>query len=313
MDRNWTLKPPATHTLTVRTTDVDSNTYDEDFTISLSDLAEENEAVSDLSSGIELNTDGGNDAFLISDDGGAILGERTSFTFETTFSTSAGEQVLISYAADGASSNVLLVRLLDNGNLELRINNTPTVFTIAGDDILHDGEVHSLAISWDNTFGDINVYIDGALAGEASGVQVGNSLAGSAGTAQIVFGQEQDNVGGGFNSNQKFSGTLYDVRIWDEVRTAGEIESNHDRKLDSGSLPDGLIANWQFDGFNGLGEIVDVVSGNNLNIGHASGTGFITSTPVDDLHISENAGDGNNCRQRHADCTRSKQRRCQRR
>ena len=46
------------------------------------------------------------------------------------------------------------------------------------------------------------------------------------------------------------------------------------------------------DGFNGSNEVVDVVSGNNLSIGHASGTGFTTSTPVEDLHISENATDG---------------------
>ena len=56
----------ATHTVTVRTTDVDSNTYDEAFTISLNNLVEDNNAPTDLSSGIELNTDGGNDAYLIS-------------------------------------------------------------------------------------------------------------------------------------------------------------------------------------------------------------------------------------------------------
>ena len=36
---------------------------------------------------------------------------------------------------------------------------------------------------------------------------------------------------------------------------------NYQQKLDSGSLPSGLIANWQMDGFNGSNEVVDVVSG----------------------------------------------------
>ncbi|MEM6473506.1 MAG: lectin-like protein, partial [Planctomycetota bacterium] len=54
----------ATHTVTIRTTDVDSNTRDESFTISLNNLVEDNNAPTDLSNGIELNTDGGNDAYL---------------------------------------------------------------------------------------------------------------------------------------------------------------------------------------------------------------------------------------------------------
>jgi hypothetical protein len=42
------------------------------------------------------------------------------------------------------------------------------------------------------------------------------------------------------------------------------------------------------DGFDGFNQVVDVVSGNNLSIGHASGTGFTSSTPVEDLHVEEN-------------------------
>ncbi|MGB7329725.1 MAG: DUF642 domain-containing protein, partial [Rubripirellula sp.] len=82
---------------------------------------------------------------------------------------------------------------------------------------------------------------------------------------------------------------FYDVRVWDEVRSEAEIGLNHQQKFDSGSLPTGLVANWQMDGFNGSNEVVDVVSGNNLSIGHATGGGFTASTPVEDLHISENA------------------------
>ena len=64
----------ATHSITIRTTDVDSNTYDEVFTISLNDLAEANNSPTDLSSGIELNADGGNDAYFEASDGDAIVG-----------------------------------------------------------------------------------------------------------------------------------------------------------------------------------------------------------------------------------------------
>ncbi|MEM7316863.1 MAG: DUF642 domain-containing protein, partial [Planctomycetota bacterium] len=48
--------------------------------------------------------------------------------------------------------------------------------------------------------------------------------------------------------------------------------------------------------FNGSNEVIDIVTegttNNRLSIGHASGAGFTASTPVEDLHINENAGDG---------------------
>ncbi|MCA9065467.1 MAG: DUF642 domain-containing protein, partial [Planctomycetaceae bacterium] len=120
----------------------------------------------------------------------------------------------------------------------------------------------------------------------------GVTLSGGLGDGALVLGQDQDTVLGGFNTTQQFRGTLYDVRVWNKVRSAAEISLNYQQKFDSGSLPGGLIANWQMDGFNGSNEVVDVVSGNNLSIGHAAGAGFIASTPVEDLHISENVVNG---------------------
>ncbi|MEM7315219.1 MAG: DUF642 domain-containing protein, partial [Planctomycetota bacterium] len=154
---------------------------------------------------------------------------------------------------------------------------------------LADGQVHHLAVTWDNTNGDYQVWIDGALADTGTDLSQGSTI-GTGGT--LMFGQEQDSLGGAFESEEAFQGSYYDVRIWNEVRSTAEIALNHQHKFDGGSLPSGLIANWQMDGFNGSNEVVDVVGGNNLSIGHASGAGFTASTPVDDLHISENANDG---------------------
>ena len=58
-------------------------------------------------------------------------------------------------------------------------------------------------------------------------------------------------------------------------------------------MPSGLVANWQFDGFDSSGQVVDVVSGNNLSVRHATGSGvFSESTPVDALNIDENSNEG---------------------
>ena len=50
------------------------------------------------------------------------------------------------------------------------------------------------------------------------------------------------------------------------------------------------------DGFNGSNKVVDIVSegttNNRLSIGHASGAGFVASTPVDELNVDENSANG---------------------
>ncbi|MEZ6122857.1 MAG: LamG-like jellyroll fold domain-containing protein [Planctomycetaceae bacterium] len=122
-----------------------------------------------------------------------------------------------------------------------------------------------------------------------TGLAIGHSLATG---GELSIGNEQDSLNGGYGAGQAFHGTLYDVRIWNEVRSEAEISLNYQHKFSPGSLPSGLVANWQMDGINGSNQVVDVVSGNNLTVGHATGAGFIASTPVDDLHVSENATGG---------------------
>ena len=64
--------------------------------------------------GLSINEDGGDDAYLVADDGGAILGGRTSLSFETQFSSntagSPGFLTLVSYAVP-ADSNELLFEI----------------------------------------------------------------------------------------------------------------------------------------------------------------------------------------------------------
>ena len=55
--------------------------------IAVDDATELDTAPTDLSSGIELNTDGGNDAYLYNTDAGTLLSGLSQFTFESTFSS----------------------------------------------------------------------------------------------------------------------------------------------------------------------------------------------------------------------------------
>ncbi|MDJ0779659.1 MAG: DUF4347 domain-containing protein, partial [Gammaproteobacteria bacterium] len=218
-----------------------------------------NGAPTDLSSGIELNNDGGNDAYLVNSDAGAILGGLTSFTMDFQFSIDQVTEFnpLISYAT-AAQQNAFLLMLVDDGTLSVLLNGAvEPALNLSGMDYrdLMDGELHSLSFSWDSTSGDWSLYVDGASLESGTGFRTGQSLAGDGGPpspdGSIIFGQEQDSLEGGFQVGQQFVGTFYDVRIWDEVRSASEITLGHGQKLDSGNLPTGLIANWQMDGFNG--------------------------------------------------------------
>ena len=252
-----------------------------------------NNAPTHLSSGIELNTDGGNDSYLIADDGGAILGGATALTFETTFAgvPSAGISTpLISYAAGDSLGNDFSVNIEPDGDLAIIIDGSTRLTTGFNFNQLLDGEIHSLAITWDSGSASYAVYVDGELvtSGFIARDQV---IAGSAGIGELVFGNHQDSIGGGFSTGQAFQGTFYDVRIWDRFLETPEIRQYQNQKLDPADLPSGLIANWQFDGFE-AGDVVDVVSGNNLSVGHAAGTGFIASTPIVDLNIDKDTTNG---------------------
>ncbi|WP_404307435.1 LamG-like jellyroll fold domain-containing protein [Neorhodopirellula lusitana] len=282
----------ATHSMTVRVTDGESNTYDEVFTVELNDLVESNNAPTDLSSGIELNTDGGNDSYLFLTDGRPVLGDLTQLTLEATFqidSVPTGTIPIIDYQEGGISTD-FGISINPDGSLQIVIDDDAPESTTGTYAQLLDGDQHHIAVSWDNTYGNVRFYIDGQYAESITGVGTGHTLYNGA-TTQLILGQDADDGGDVYIANV-FSGTLRDVRIWNEVRSTPEISLNYQNNFDSGSLPNGLVANWQMDGFNGSDEVVDVVSGNNLSVGHGTGPGLTASTPVSTLHIDENADDG---------------------
>ncbi len=251
-----------------------------------------NDLPSDLSSGIELNTDGGNDAYLIANNGGAILGGLSSVTFEIQFATDDTNSFtpLVSYATATNDNEFALV--FSGTDAYLYIANNDILLNSIDYTSLRDGTLQHLAVTWDNTNGDWAVYSNGVLIEQGTGHEVGNTIEGG---GELVFGNEQDALGGSFQSNQAFKGTYYDVRIWNDVRTAGEITQYDQQQLDltpAGAAAIGLVANWQMDGLDGSNQVVDIVSGNNLSIAHASGTGFTVGNVDSQLSIDENSANG---------------------
>ena len=244
-----------------------------------------------LSSGIELNTDGGNNALFATTDASSLLGGLSQVTVETTFVAADQEyQTLFTYATPGHNS--LAVELGENGELQFDVNGQTYASNAIDYNVTKDGEIHTLSVSWDNAHGTVNIYLDGELVDSADGFQT-NATIDTNTSNSLTLGQETDGPSAGYDSTQTFRGTLHDFRIWDDVRTHSEIQHNYQQKIDPdpAKLPDNLIANWQMDDLTN-DTLVDIVAGHQLTLDHASGPGFVKSTPVLDLHTVEDIANG---------------------
>lgn len=252
------------------------------------------QAVASSGGGLSLNTSG-NDAYLVTNSGGLVLGARTQFTLEVQFSStqvmSNGESAtLVSYAAPAGSDNevrLAFVRTATTTELELTINGLPVTAVGFDASALFDGQQHTVSVSWHNASGVSIFSVDGSPIVSIAGIRPGYTLAAD---GILTIGADQDVPGGGFERSQIFKGTLHDIRVFNDVRTTTEIQSGN-----AATLPDnssGLVANWRFNDLSTAGVTTDSVVGLDLTVGHATGSGFTSSTPHLTLSTSETTANG---------------------
>lgn len=159
------------------------------------------------------------------------------FTIELLASGLSGYVELISYAND-QTANAFGVTLSSNGTIDLTYRGVTDITTVdAG--LLTDGSTHRFSLSWLNKA--YVIYIDGVAVGSGTHSSGSTSLNG---LGTLIFGQEQDLVGGGFSISQILRGSLTDIRIFNDVRTAEEIAANATAPLSSPATEQGLISNW---------------------------------------------------------------------
>ena len=96
---------------------------------------------------------------------------------------------------------------------------------------LNDGLWHHLAVTWTSTGGAVRVYKDGALAFSGTPVRAGTTL--TAGGA-LVLGQEQDTVGGGFETSQAYLGKLDEVALYPTALGAAQVSAHRQAGITSG-------------------------------------------------------------------------------
>jgi len=83
----------------------------------------------------------------------------------------------------------------------------------------NDGKWHHICVTWESD-GVMQFYKDGELHTHATDLQKESIQGGGS----LVLGQEQDSVGGGFQSSQSFQGSLTNVNVWSYVLSPHAIK-----------------------------------------------------------------------------------------
>ena len=85
----------------------------------------------------------------------------------------------------------------------------------------NDGAWHHICASWVSSSGSWKFYKDGDLKEDRTNLKKGHTIR-QGGT--LVLGQEQDSVGGGFQTYQSFQGMLSNVNVWEQALTEAQIQ-----------------------------------------------------------------------------------------
>ena len=214
------------------------------------------------------------------------------FQFTGQTIANGGVSTLLSYSTPTNSNALTLLAYKSPDGLTETIGLDLDGVTFSANvdlDTIFDGQRHALAVTWSNTAGAWQIYNDGVLLTSGTGAATGQAMDGG---GNLVIGHDQD---AGSNSYQfasysGFKGTLHDLRIFNDVRTAAEIAASYQSDLPR--TESGLIANWKFDELSEAGVVTGTVSGNNLTVRNVVGSGFTTSTPTLTMQLNENTVTG---------------------
>ena len=174
--------------------------------------------------------DGANDNIIRSPiTGVGTTAISTDFWMKSSNTKASG---IVSYAASSSADEF---QLRDPKALAVYVKGTRYNTNVK----LNDGVWHHVAVTWASAAGALRVYKDGALAfSNASPVKQGATI--TAGGA-LVLGQEQDSVGGGFETSQAYLGNLDEVALYPTALSAARVSAHRQAGITSG-CPTGLAA-----------------------------------------------------------------------
>ncbi|EAQ04757.1 Hemolysin-type calcium-binding protein [Pseudooceanicola batsensis HTCC2597] len=154
-------------------------------------------------------------------------------------------QHFASYAVPDSNNEFLMYVDGTNsaGTIGMGIAGNPGFNTGVSSALIMDGQPHRISVTLDVSEQVATLYVDGVavFTGDGNG-----PLAMAAG-GSFNFGQEQDSVGGSFDTRQEVRADFGDIRVWNTVRSQAEIESTAFHQIDHPGTVPGLVANWQVD------------------------------------------------------------------
>ncbi|RMX52797.1 hypothetical protein pdam_00012209 [Pocillopora damicornis] len=116
----------------------------------------------------------------------------------------------LSYA-NSESPNALVLLLKKDLTIRIFINNKRLQAFRAP---FLDKHWHHACVTWTNNGGEFKFYIDGSLMRVVTGYGNGDVIRGG---GILIFGQEQDNLGGSFDAKQSLVGFLSHLNLWNFV------------------------------------------------------------------------------------------------
>lgn len=183
--------------------------------------------------------------------GGATITSPFAFTMEFLVQVDrvpSSDVCMVSYA-NSQSADAFEIRAFTGGNIKVYYRGVVHDTGVASTAVTDGGE-HRVSLVFDRSTSSATfiLYIDGVPVGgdpttHLNAVTASSTAMLSGGT--LIFGQEQDSVGGGFSSAQLLPGSIGDIRIFDHVRTAQEIADNAFAPLADPAHTTGLVANWR--------------------------------------------------------------------
>ena len=177
----------------------------------------------------------------------------------TNVTTNAG---FFSYASSQSDNAILIIQ---NTYIDILIagNTYTTNFTIK------DNITHIITVAWERTTGLCEVYLDGIFKCK-SVISKGITLV-SGGCC--ILGQDQDAVGGSFQSSQSLNGTLDELKIYSVKHNADKIAMRWNR---TAILSDeGLNSYYRFD--EGTGTKTYNLKNTSLNVFTLIGVAWVSS------------------------------------
>lgn len=107
--------------------------------------------------------------------------------------------------------------LQDYASFVLSINNQTAFTGLRG----NDGQWHHVAVTWESANGKWYAYKDGVeFATSSAAFQMGQVITGD---GVLILAQEQDTLGGGFNTEENFLGDISQMNVFDYVLSENDI------------------------------------------------------------------------------------------